>query len=489
MEEFEDEEAKRESRILSSSNSRGSCYCGGTDSDSKETRQQGSKTLSSETLKNLCRALNDPSVSVEVKKRIGVLLRQLQQRYLERNHNSVDEQMISSSYVKESFQAAVASGVVSHFESERQRSIINTSQPPKIMKAEAESLETFPRIQSKELGPAPLTRPDVSKRVRTETTKSPEEIKPFPKTYSAHLNSFGGNDTTDSSIRRVTETKSNSFTNTTFVDTRTENQVFEKNLLSMQDTDFRFLSGTECVPLNENSAGRESNYIAPTYQSFKEIQTGSLRGRTSAEELSSQQHVSSIYSDKSGKWPHKREGLFMKQENINNNVKILPGHENNKNLNVACNNHLVTNSGKGFGSSSSIRQDYAPYQSSSSSQDKKRLRLLSAPQKDLQAVLHPNYRTPFVSLEDACQRLMPYHLWYIVEDGLEKERKQEWEASYDKVYKKLKQNLSHQEDRYNDISKLVDSEQKVDVKRTTPQVIETSVLDDILASNFLLKET
>ncbi|GJQ09408.1 hypothetical protein GpartN1_g1199.t1 [Galdieria partita] len=483
MEELE--EAQRNGRIYVPSNSRASCYPGGTDSESKETRHPAAKTLSSETLKNLCRALNDPNVSVEVKRRIGVLLRQLQRRYVERNQNSADEQNIASSYVKgtESFQAAVASGVASHIESERQRNSTNSAQPSKTMKFEPESLETFPRVRSEELPLASSTT-----RIRVEDTKSREEARPLPNVYSYLLNSFSESKASDSSIVREAETEASSSMNNHFVDTGTKSQGFERKLSSLQNFDSNFLLKTDSVPLKVtgSSVGVESyGHTAPVYQSLKETQTSCIHGRTSTEESSSQQHFLSSYSEKRDKWPYKREECFSKQTNMND-LKIVSGHEN-KHLNALYDKHFISDSGLGRSSSSSVRQDYS-HQSSLSSLDKKRLRLLSAPQRDLQSILHPNYRTPFLSLEDACQRLMPYHLWYIVEDGRDIKRKQEWEASFDKVYKKLKQNLRQEEDRWKRISKFIDSEE-VDSNRKTEQVIETSVLDDILASNFLLKET
>lgn len=74
MEELEDADSRRNSRIATASNSQSSCHVRETNVESKETRhQEGTKALSSETLKNLCRALNDPNVSVDVKKRLVFL--------------------------------------------------------------------------------------------------------------------------------------------------------------------------------------------------------------------------------------------------------------------------------------------------------------------------------------------------------------------------------------------------------------------------------
>jgi hypothetical protein len=83
--------------------------------------------------------------------RIGYLLRQLQQRYLERvqrqTSNSstgkvvtgIAHERLNKCIVTESFQAAVTSGVVSRLETERQKSA--ETQRPNLVQPQQESVE------------------------------------------------------------------------------------------------------------------------------------------------------------------------------------------------------------------------------------------------------------------------------------------------------------------------------------------------------------
>jgi len=69
MENFAGNE-KINRNIVAASHSQSSSPLGERESASRETHQQGeTKSVSSETLRNLVRAFNDPNVSIEVKKR------------------------------------------------------------------------------------------------------------------------------------------------------------------------------------------------------------------------------------------------------------------------------------------------------------------------------------------------------------------------------------------------------------------------------------
>ncbi|KAK4525157.1 hypothetical protein GAYE_SCF08G3063 [Galdieria yellowstonensis] len=455
MENFAGNE-KINRNIVAASHSQSSSPLGERESASRETHQQGeTKSVSSETLRNLVRAFNDPNVSIEVKKRIGYLLRQLQQRYLER----VQRQTSNSSTVTESFQAAVTSGVVSRLETERQKSA--ETQRPNLVQPQQESFEKFPSRTREEAGKKSPASLEFSKRITLDGERLRDEKGVLFKTSFSQVNGLGFSNRTDPLPQKFPEPTGNNVANIGL-------QIRSANHLSPSIAE-------ETRLLN----GRESYNFRPPYQSLKEAETFASRRVTSGMATSSQVPVSSSYSDKSCGLSHETQESFPRQWKSNNTFNSFSVQEN-KSWNSLNGTDVVTNSATGSGSSS-VR-----YKSSSSSLERKRSRLLSAPQRDLENAFHPNYKTPFESLEDAYQRLMPYHLWYVVENGTE--RKQEWEDSFQRVYKKLRHNLCQQEDRWKRITQEIDSEQ-VNEERTRQHVMETTVLDEILAANFLLKET